>query len=95
MSGSKDCTIPTQSSSSSATTIATNAIPLSATFVDNEGNETPNLTPVKWGVVYVVGKKTDWWKMASMDKTGKLVEARYANKNLQFTEATWNSATGG
>ena len=52
------------------------AYPLSATFVDNEGNESQQ-TPVKIGDVWVVGKKTGWYKMASMNQKGQQIEARY------------------
>ena len=39
-----------------------------------------------------MGKKTDWYKMASMDVTGKQIEARYMNKNLDLNEENWNRA---
>jgi hypothetical protein len=42
-------------------------VPVSATFVDNVGTETRNVVPVKIGDVFVVGVKSDWHKMASMD----------------------------
>ena len=66
--------------------------PLSATFVDNSGNETPNVKAVKIGDLYVVGAKTDYFKMVGMDKTGKVIDAKYMEANTALTEATWKSA---
>lgn len=51
--------------------------PQSATFVDNVGNETPNVRANKFGDVWVFGVRTDWLKMVSVDATGAFVEARY------------------
>lgn len=66
--------------------------PVSGTFIDNVGRRTRNVTPVKIGNVYVIGVRSDWYKMVAVDVNGNYVENRYMSRGLPLTEANWNRA---
>lgn len=66
--------------------------PTSATFVDNVGKATRNVTPVKIGNVFVIGVRSDWYKMVAVDANGNYVENRYMSRGSTLNEANWNRA---
>jgi hypothetical protein len=50
-------------------------VPVSATFIDNEGGEHPNTPIVKVGELYVVGvKQGGWYKLVAMNAQGIDIE---------------------
>ncbi len=75
----------------------------SATFVDNEGNQSPNNVGLKIEQnVYVFGKDTgNWLKMVAYDASGNLVENRYSDTSTKHnapqtvTKDVWENANKG
>ena len=67
--------------------------PCSATFVDNEGNETPDVTPLKINDnTFVFGAKISiahWYKMVAVDAEGNTVQCRYMYGTSELTSANW------
>ena len=64
------CVVPAETTPADAPAAPT-VVPVSATFIDNEGGEHPNTPVVKVGELYVVGiKQGGWFKMVAMNAQG-------------------------
>jgi hypothetical protein len=71
------CVVPAEPTPADAPAAPT-VVPLSATFIDNEGGEHSNTPVVKIGDLYIVGvKQGGWYKLIAMNAQGIEVDSKY------------------